>query len=103
MKTIDVRKLKEAIDALFDHIVDSGVERLDIETQYYWQVEENQQYDFRREPEGYAVGDFYDDVATMEQVLSDKEHVFAYTLTELAPIVAYVGKAAGRKLAPTGG
>ncbi len=103
MRVIDVRKLKASIDALLDHIIDSGIERLDIETQYYWQVEESREYDFQRQPEGYAVGDFYEDVATMEQVLSNKEHVLAYTLTELAPIVAYVGKAAGRKLAPTGG
>lgn len=39
----------------------------------------------------------------MGQVLSNKEHVLAYTLTELAPIEAYVGKAAGRKHAPSGG
>lgn len=46
MNTIDVRKLKEAIDLLFDHIIDSGVERLDIETQYYWQAEEHREYGF---------------------------------------------------------
>ena len=103
MSAIDIRKLKESIDVLLDHIIDSGVERLDIETQYYWQVEESREYDFQRQPEGYAVGDFYEDMAPMEQVLSSKENVLAYTLTELAPIVAYVGKAAGRKLAPTGG
>ena len=103
MSAIDIRKLKESIDVLLDHIIDSGVERLDIETQYYWQVEESREYDFQRQPEGYAVGDFYEDMATMEQVLSSKENVLAYTLTELAPIVAYVGKAAGRNLAPTGG
>ena len=103
MSAIDIRKLKESIDVLLDHIIDSGVERLDIETQYYWQVEESREYDFQRQPEGYAVGDFYEDMGTREQVLSSKDNVLAYTLTELAPIVAYVGKAAGRKLAPTGG
>lgn len=103
MNTIDIRKLKESIDVLLEHIIDSGVERLEIETQYYLQVEESRECDFRRQPEGYAVGNFYEDVAMMEQVLSNREHMLAYTLTQLAPIMAYVGKAAGRKLAPTGG
>lgn len=103
MSAIDIRKLKASIDVLLERLIDSGVDYVDIETQYYWQVEESREYDLQRQPEGYAVGDFYEDVATMEQVLSNKEYVLAYTLTELAPIVAYVGKMAGRKLAPNGG
>lgn len=103
MRVLDVRKLKESIDVIFDHIIDSGIDQIIIENQYYWQVEESQEYDFQNEPEGYAVGDLFDDLATVDRVLMNKESAVSYTLTELAPIVAYVGKVAGRKLAPKGG
>jgi hypothetical protein len=103
MHVIDVQKLKESIDVLLEHIINSGVDHLTIETQYYWQVEASQEYDFQREPVGYAVGDLFEDLATIERVLLNKESAVAYTLAELAPIIAYVGKAAGRKIAPSGG
>jgi hypothetical protein len=103
MRVVDVRKLKECIGVLFDHIIDSGIDQISIENQYYWQVEESQEYDLQHQPEGYAVGDLFDDLATADRVLSNKEVAVSYTLAELAPIVAYVGKAAGRRLASKGG
>lgn len=103
MLSVDVRKLKESVDLLFEHILDSGVDSLNLDTQYYWGVEESMQYDFLHEPKGYVVGSFLDDLDVLENVLKERGDVVAYSLAELAPLVAYVGMAAGRKLAPRGG
>lgn len=103
MRVVDILKLKESIDILFGHLIDSGINSLSLDTQYYWEVEERLQYDIINEPKGYVVGDFFQDLDVLEGVLKEGENVVAYSLTELAPLIAYVGRTASRKLAPQGG
>jgi len=102
VQTIDVRKLKESLDLLLGNLIDSGIECLDLDSQYYWEVEEVQKYGFQAEPKGYVVGDFSDDLMTLDKVLKNKDLAVAYTLAQVAPLVAYVGLMAGRKLAGNG-
>ena len=103
MRNIDVRKLKEVINILLDHVIDGGVDTVMLDEQFYWKVSDNEKYEITNKPIELAVGDLFDDLDFVEGVLHDEGDVVAYTLTEVAPILAYVGEVASSKLASRGG
>lgn len=103
MRNIEIRKLKEAINLLLDHVIDSGSDSIALEEQFYWKVSDSEKYKMNNEPTQVAVGDLFDDLDFVERVLHNKDNIVAYTLTEVAPILAYVGEVASNRLAPQGG
>ena len=103
MRTIDLRGLKESVNVLLDHIIDSGIESIPLEKQLYWQVDAKERFDLQKSPTELVVGDLFDDLDFVERVLLRKQDAVAYTLTELAPILEYIGEVASGKLAEDGG
>lgn len=103
MRNIDIRKLKEVINILLDHVIDMGVDEIALEEQFYWTISDSEKYGMDSKPIELAVGDLFDDLDFVEGVLRNKDDVVSYTLTEVAPILAYVGEVASSKLASKGG
>ena len=103
MRTIDLVKLKESLNVLLDHVIDSGISSIALEQQYYWQVDAKDRFDLKKKPADLVVGDLFDELDFVERVLLKKQSTVAYTLTELAPILEYVGEIASDKLAANGG
>lgn len=103
MRNIEMRKLKEAINLLLDHVIDRGFDSITLDEQFYWKVGDSEKYKMNSEPAKLTVGDLFDDLDFVEMVLHNKDDIVAYTLTEVAPILAYVGEVASNRLAPKGG
>ncbi|MFC5740237.1 hypothetical protein [Dyella tabacisoli] len=102
MRDIDIRKLKEVINILLDHVIDMGVDSLPLEQSFYWKIHDDEKYAMSGTPD-LVVGDLFDDLDFVEGVLLDKDNVVSYTLTEVAPILTYVGEVAFSKLGSKGG
>jgi hypothetical protein len=103
MRRINVEDLRKSVNVLLDHILESGVESIDLEKQYYWQVNAQNKYDMATEPVGLVVGDLWDDLDFTEAVLTkDRKEAVAYTLTEVAQVLAYLGEVTGARLASRG-
>ncbi|MEW9571734.1 hypothetical protein ABQJ54_08215 [Rhodanobacter sp. Si-c] len=100
MRNIEIRKLKEAINLLLDHVIDKGSDSIALEEQFYWKVSDSEKYKVNSEPTELTVGDLFDDLDFVENVLHSKDNLVAYTLTEVAPILAYVGEAASCAASP---
>lgn len=103
MSEIDVSKLKEVVNLLLDHIIEMGVDKVSLEEQFYWKVSDSEKYEMTSKPANLVVGDLFDDLEFVENVLRDRGHVVSYTLTEVAPILAYLGEVASNKLSSHGG
>jgi hypothetical protein len=103
MRVVDISALKQAVNLLLDHVIGQGVESLPLEEQFYWKVLDDEKYLMGKRPDNMGVGDLFADLDFVEQVLSAKDQPVALLLTEIAPILAYVGEVAGQKLASSGG
>ncbi|MGV4685226.1 hypothetical protein [Burkholderia pseudomallei] len=92
MNKINIRELKESINVLLGHLIENGVDCLEIERQFYWVIGDPEKYDMSKVPTEIGVGDLACDLSFVEKILCDKTQVAAYTLTEVAPIIAYLGE-----------
>lgn len=96
MKNIDIRKLKESVNILLDQVIASGIEQVPLANQFYWDIVGEDKYNMTKEPVQLAVGDLFDDLEFTEQVSQNIGQQAIYTLTEIAPILAYVGESLSR-------
>lgn len=103
MRTIDVATVKKAVNLLLDHVMEGGLENLPLNEQLYWKVLDDEKYLLTKAPGALGVGDLFSDLDFVEGVVSDGRQLTSLTLTELAPILTYIGEFAGDALAAKGG
>ncbi|GAB3787889.1 hypothetical protein [Dyella agri] len=103
-KTIDLIELRRAIEVLFDHImITRGIREVEIEHPFYWAVLPGESRAMDERPSDLGVGDLNDDLDFVLGVLRPDASPVALTLTEAAPLLAYVGEAVSNKVANQGG
>jgi hypothetical protein len=103
-KTINLAELRRAVNVLFDHImVTRGITEVAIEEPLYWCVLADQVRTMDQTPVDFGVGDLSDDLYFVLNVLRPESSPVALTLTEVAPLLAYVGEAVSNKVAGQGG
>lgn len=103
MRTIDISTVKAAVNLLLDHIMESGLKELPLNEQLYWKVLDNEKYVMNKPPGDPGVGDLFADLDFVEGVVSDGQQLTALTLTELGPLLTYIGEFSGDRLAAKGG
>lgn len=89
---IDVEELRTVINRLLDHIVKTrGMQRVDLGSDLYWNIDRSEIYDPTQEPSELDLGSFSDDWEILKNV-REKEDIVALQLTEVAPILRRLGK-----------
>lgn len=101
---IDLVQLREIVNRLLDHAIETrGVKRCELKDNYYWSVPESSLYDVDNKPPQLEVGSLIDDWKFVLSVLDKDKSPVAYQLTEVAPLLQYVGKVLGSEFAKYGG
>ena len=101
---IDLLKLKAVVDRVLDHVIETrGVRTVALEDQHYWEIPAPARYRTEVDPGELDVGNLADDWAFVSRLLRDENQPVAYQLTELAPLLEYVGETLARDLASRGG
>lgn len=101
---IDLGELKTIINRLLDHAIDKrGVTSVRLEKNYYWNISEESRYDMAIKVPDFDVGSLVDDWGFVSHLLDKESDPIVYQLTEVAPILRYVGESLGRELAKYGG
>ena len=101
---IDLVKLREVVDRLLDHIIETrGVRTVALQGRYYWEVPAPARYRTEIDRGALDVGNLADDWAFVSGLLQEENQPVAYQLTELAPLLAYIGEALARDLSRRGG
>lgn len=101
---IDVVKLRAAVDRLFQHIIETrGVRRVELGSDLYWSMPEEELYNVADRPETLDIGRLSDDWEFISKLLNGETEPVAYQLTEVAPLLRRLGEVLGRELASKGG
>ena len=102
---MDLAELKQVIDLLFEHIMETrGVTSCEIDEDLYWTIRSPGVYDMADDPEKYTLtGSLYDDWEFLSVILEPGRQPLANQLTELAPLLRYLGERLGDDLARYGG
>jgi hypothetical protein len=101
---IDLVKLRAVVNRLLDHIIETrGVRTVALDSQYYWEVPAAARYEIEADPGKLDVGNLADDWEFVSMLLRADHSPVAYQLTELAPLLEYVGQALADELGPRGG
>jgi hypothetical protein len=101
---IDMRELKAVTNRLLDHIIETrGVDVVDIDQPNYWHIPSEAVYSAHSPPSELDVGSLADDWELLRSLLGSDIDPVVYQLTELAPLLRYIGEVLGRELAKEGG
>jgi hypothetical protein len=99
MVELDVRELKRAIDAIFDHIGrDLKIEKLKLkeDQDFYWEVPSDKLHAVKEAPPKLDVGRLSDDWEFLESIAKDKDQAVALMLIHVAPLLRYIGERIGQ-------
>jgi hypothetical protein len=101
---IDLVELRAVINRLLDHVIETrGRRTVALERPYYWEVPVSERYNVEVEPAELDVGNLADDWQFVSSLLQASTQPVGYQLTELAPLLDYIGQALADELGPKGG
>ena len=96
MIEIEVKQLQQITNRLFEHIlVNRGISKITLDKNFYWDIPSDQLYAIERSPE-LGMGSLEDDWEFVSDLLDSDSEPVSLSLTELAPILRFLGEKAGQ-------
>lgn len=99
MAELDIRELKEAVDAIFDHILnDVKVDKLTIQDDrgFYWEVPADKLHAVKGTAPKLDIGKLADDWEFLRSVCQDKRQAVALMFAHVAPLLRHIGQEIGQ-------
>lgn len=93
---ISIDEIEEVTRHLFAHLRESGVELIDLDADFYWNVSLEQRYNVNVEPNDLDVGQLSDDWGELMRIARGDAPPIAYALVWLSAILRYVGETTPR-------
>ena len=101
---IDLLELRAVALRLLNHVIDTcGVTKISLDENFYWTVPADVAFKTDAMPTQLDVGSLADDWEFVSSLLRPDAIPVAYQLTELAPLLAYIGEKLAVELAAKGG
>jgi hypothetical protein len=101
---IELAQLKVIVDRLLDHAINSrGVSKITVDKIYYWAVPEESRYNMEDKPSELEVGSLDDDWDFIKSLSNKQTDPVIYQLTEVAPLLSYLGETLSKEFAKDGG
>jgi hypothetical protein len=92
---IDLKSLKEAVNAILDHLIDDLKIRavaIDDSRNCYWHCPTSELYDLSKKPTGMDIGSLSDDADFVKFVGRGQTQDASYNLVNVAPLMRYIGE-----------
>jgi hypothetical protein len=89
---IRIQDLRQATNLLFDHLLDSGIDQIELTEDYYHVIGEDQLYNMAIIPNVNLVGQLSDDWSEGRGLLKEDSDPLAYDLVHLASLLRYIGE-----------
>jgi hypothetical protein len=94
---IKVADLRVIIDRILDHIErDLGHTTVKLDQDNYWDVADDERYDFTKTPGNFEHGQLRDDWEFLSSILDDKEQAVSLMLAHVAPLLRRMGEQIGQ-------
>nr|VFK21306.1 MAG: hypothetical protein BECKLPF1236A_GA0070988_102964 [Candidatus Kentron sp. LPFa]VFK34711.1 MAG: hypothetical protein BECKLPF1236C_GA0070990_102934 [Candidatus Kentron sp. LPFa] len=90
---VDISVLEKATSAVFQHLRENGINSIDLDKDFYWNIEKEQKYDPYQEPTEMNLGQLADDLKEIEKIASGDGDVIGYALVWIAALYQYIGEA----------
>ncbi|WP_347486315.1 hypothetical protein ABFV80_001462 [Vandammella animalimorsus] len=92
---VKIDELRCIANKIFDSFESIGCFEFSLEEDFYWDVHENERYDFTKSPDGYSVGQLFDDIYFLRKILEDEEMACPIMFLHLFPILRYMALRVG--------
>lgn len=93
---IDIAALQKQVNAIFDHILQiQEVEKVNLEEDYYWHMDNDNLYDVTKDPSNMGIGSLVDDLEFLSGDISDISNTSPLMLMHVAPLLEYLATEAG--------
>jgi hypothetical protein len=92
---IDVIVLKNAVNAVLDHVIeDLGFEKVEIEQScdHYWHIPTSEIHEMSKAPIGLDVGRLSDDVDFVKLIFKGQSGDAAYNLVYIGSLLRFIGE-----------
>jgi hypothetical protein len=97
MHTVDLHRLKAVVTRLLDEaMAECGSEVFELDDDLYWTLAFAEQFDMRSKPIADEVGSLHDDWEMTCWLADEPTKVSSFSLTEVAPLLAYIGNKLAR-------
>jgi hypothetical protein len=94
---IKIADLRLVIGRILDHIEhDLGHATLVLDQDDYWDVADDERYDFTKSPTGLGHGQLRDDWEFLSSIIEDKDQAVSLMLIHIAPLLRRIGEQVGR-------
>jgi hypothetical protein len=106
MGTINLNELQRAINVVLDHLIKTrGIETVNLDKDFYWDIPSETLYDMNLDPPNLRidVGSLYCDWEMFGKLLQTDWVPVCYQLTQVAPLLRYIGEATAAQTAGKGG
>ncbi len=96
MKEIDLTELQRITNHILDHLIkEKGVRSVPLTRDLYWSVPTESLYSPEKPQVELDIGSLYDDWELLKTGGADPSEVVPFQLTELAPLLRFVGETWG--------
>lgn len=90
--SIDINTLEKATLVIFQYLRDIGVDSVDLEEDFYWDIDKEQRYDPYKEPTEMDLGQLSDDWEEIKGIASGDRTPIGYSLVWVAALYRYIGE-----------
>jgi hypothetical protein len=84
--------LRAVCDRLFAHLDEMGIEAVEIDNNYYWDIPSGARFNVDEPPVVEQIGQLTDDWADLRKLLDGTAEPIAYNFVDLAAILRAVGE-----------
>ena len=94
MTTVDVSiaQLSLVTERLFEHLTAQGIQVIQLDVDYYWNINHDEVYNLNQTPTNINVGQLSDDWHELRRILSNEQEPLAYQLVWLSAILRAIGE-----------
>ena len=89
---IELNKLQHAIQCIFEHLSERGVDSVEISEDFYWNFNCDEVYDPMKSPSDLDLGQLSDDWNRLLSIVNGDNPALGYSLVWAAPILRRIGE-----------
>jgi hypothetical protein len=94
---VPIGDLKAVVNLILDHIVhDLKIEAVQIEEDFYWDVDSKYLYDVQTTASDLSIGSLRDDWEFLTKMGNDRRDAVSLMLIHVAPLLRYIGEKVGQ-------
>ena len=79
-------------EKLFAHLEEKGYVKIEVSSDYYWEIPEESRYDSLNEPQKFVVGQLSDDWSELQKILRSEREPLGYALVWYSAILKAISE-----------